>query len=102
MKFIERFLPVWSLEKKELAPKMIFIDGPRQSGKSTLLERFLEQQDCSPLLYNWDTLLPPAKDGPTFRRKSDPLDRQNTDENFRILNPSDFFFFTCDEKTIDK
>jgi ribosomal protein L11 methyltransferase len=48
------------------------------------------------------TLLPPAKDGPTFRRKSDPLDRQNTDENFRILNPSDFFFFTCDEKTIDK
>jgi hypothetical protein len=68
MKFIERFLPVWSLEKKELAPKMIFIDGPRQSGKSTLLERFLEQQDCSPLLYNWDTPKVKARyrEDPTF------------------------------------
>ena len=68
MKFVERFLPAWSLEKKEFAPKMIFIAGPRQSGKSTLLERFLGQQDCAPLLYNWDTPKVKAlyREDPTF------------------------------------
>lgn len=48
-------MPAWSLEKEILAPKMIFIAGPRQSGKTTLLEHFLAQKGCSSLFFNWDT-----------------------------------------------
>ena len=55
MEFIERYLPKWSLEKDVLAPKMIFIAGPRQSGKTTLLENFLAKHGCSSLFFNWDT-----------------------------------------------
>jgi len=55
MKFVERYLPIWSLEKKILAPKMIFIAGPRQSGKTTLLKHFLDKKGCPSLFYNWDT-----------------------------------------------
>ncbi|MCD6224116.1 MAG: ATP-binding protein [Deltaproteobacteria bacterium] len=55
MKFIERYLPIWSLEKEILAPKMIFIAGPRQSGKTTLIKHFLDKKGCSSLFFNWDT-----------------------------------------------
>jgi predicted AAA+ superfamily ATPase len=55
MEFKERYLSGWSLEKDTLAPKMIFIAGPRQSGKTTLLEHFLAKHGCLPLYFNWDT-----------------------------------------------
>lgn len=68
MKFLDRYLPIWSLKKDVLAPKMIFIAGPRQSGKSTLLEHFLAEQGCSSLLFNWDTpkLKALYREDPTF------------------------------------
>jgi len=55
MKFVDRYLPLWSLEKEILAPKMIFIAGPRQAGKTTLLEHFFSERGCSSLFFNWDT-----------------------------------------------
>ncbi len=55
MEFKERYLSGWSLEKDTLAPKMIFIAGPRQSGKTTLLEHFLAKHGCLSLYFNWDT-----------------------------------------------
>jgi len=55
MNYIQRYIPTWSLEKEILAPKMIFIAGPRQAGKSTMLSHFLEEKDCKSLLFNWDT-----------------------------------------------
>ncbi|RLB98074.1 MAG: hypothetical protein DRH90_22410 [Deltaproteobacteria bacterium] len=55
MEFIERYLPNWSLEREVLYPKMIFIAGPRQSGKTTLIEKFLASRHCSDLFFNWDT-----------------------------------------------
>jgi len=68
MEFIERYLPKWSLEKDVLAPKMIFIAGPRQSGKTTLLENFLAKRGCSSLFFNWDTPKVKAlyREDPTF------------------------------------
>ncbi|MCK4825153.1 ATP-binding protein [bacterium] len=68
MEFIERYLPKWSLEKDVLAPKMIFIAGPRQSGKTTLLENFLAKHGCSSLFFNWDTPKVKAlyREDPTF------------------------------------
>lgn len=68
MKFVERYLSKWSLEKDALAPKMIFIAGPRQSGKTTLLEHFLERHGCSSLFFNWDTPKVKAlyREDPTF------------------------------------
>ncbi|RKX59814.1 MAG: hypothetical protein DRP37_06085 [Thermodesulfobacteriota bacterium] len=68
MEFIERYLPKWSLEKNILAPKMIFIAGPRQSGKTTLLENFLAKRGCSSLFFNWDTPKVKAlyREDPTF------------------------------------
>jgi len=55
MKFVQRYLPAWSLENEMLAPKMIFIAGPRQCGKTTLIEKFLSSRKCEQLCYNWDT-----------------------------------------------
>ena len=55
MAYVERYLPNWSLENEILSPKMIFIAGPRQSGKTTLIETFLGNNGCSDLYYNWDT-----------------------------------------------
>lgn len=68
MEFIERYLPKWSLEKEVLAPKMIFIAGPRQSGKTTLLENFLAKHGCSSLFFNCDTPKVKAlyREDPTF------------------------------------
>jgi hypothetical protein len=35
---------------------MIFLAGPRQVGKTTLAKKWLEQQKCSKLYYNWDNI----------------------------------------------
>jgi len=68
MEFKERYLSGWSLEKDTLAPKMIFIAGPRQSGKTTLLEHFLTKHGCLSLYFNWDTPKVKAlyREDPTF------------------------------------
>lgn len=68
MNYFERYLPRWSLENEILAPKMIFIAGPRQSGKTTLVEFFLASKGCSNLYFNWDTpdVRKRYRDDPTF------------------------------------
>jgi len=68
MDYIERYLPYWSLENKILSPKMIFIAGPRQSGKTTLIEKHLASKECSELYFNWDTpnVRNQYRDDPTF------------------------------------
>lgn len=68
MEFYERYMPMWSLKKEALAPKMIFVAGPRQVGKTTMLEDFLASKGCSSLLFNWDTPRVKAayRDDPTF------------------------------------
>jgi len=82
MEFLERYLPIWSLKKEVLAPKMIFIAGPRQSGKTTLLEHFLAEEGCSSLFFNWDT--PKVKalylEDPTFfESEARSLKKENRD-----------------------
>ena len=68
MEFIKRYLSTWSLEKEELTPKMIFIAGPRQVGKTTMLEHFMNDKGCSDLFFNWDTPKVKAayREDPTF------------------------------------
>lgn len=88
MEYVKRYLPLWSLEKKSLAPKMIFIAGPRQSGKSTLLEHFLNQKKCSSLLYNWDTPRVKAlyRDDPTFLESDARLLKKGTKDVWVALD----------------
>lgn len=38
----------------ELADKMLFIAGPRQSGKTFLAKKWLSEKKCSENYYNWD------------------------------------------------
>lgn len=54
MKHLKRSLEEWSLKDDLLAPKMIFIAGPRQLGKTTLVEDFLTRKKCLNFLYNFD------------------------------------------------
>lgn len=88
MEYVERYLPRWSLEKEMLAPKMIFIAGPRQSGKSTLLEHFLAQKGCSSLFFNWDT--PKVKrlfrEDPTFFESSARLLKKGAGQTWIALD----------------
>ena len=88
MEYVERYLPRWSLEKEILAPKMIFIAGPRQSGKSTLLEHFLAQKGCSSMFFNWDT--PKVKrlfrEDPTFFESSARLLQKDAGQTWIALD----------------
>ena len=45
----------WALSEEILQGRMSFIAGPRQVGKTTAVQRFLENQGQSQLYYNWDT-----------------------------------------------
>ncbi len=65
--YIKRHMQEWSIGKTILAPQMIFIAGPRQAGKTTLIEQFLTSIKCGSLIFNWDT--------PDVKKKyrSDPL-----------------------------
>lgn len=38
----------------EFSDKMIFLTGPRQTGKTFLAKQWLEQKSCAKLYYNWD------------------------------------------------
>lgn len=50
---LERWLePV--LEDPALDPKMRFVAGPRQSGKTTMARAILSRHDSENLLFNWD------------------------------------------------
>ena len=88
MKFCERYLPEWSLNKAVLAPKMIFVAGPRQSGKTTLLQHFLMKKGCSRLFYNWDTpyVKKLFRDDPTFFESASRLLKSNIPEIWVALD----------------
>lgn len=38
----------------EFSGKMIFLSGPRQTGKTFLAKQWLDEKDCLNLYYNWD------------------------------------------------
>ncbi len=50
---LERWLRA-ILEDPALDPKMWFIAGPRQTGKTTLARSILNRHDSDQLLFNWD------------------------------------------------
>lgn len=61
---------------------MIFVAGPRQAGKSTLLANFLKEKGCDTLLYNWDTPAVKAlyRKDPLFFESSARLLKRNQPE----------------------
>ncbi|MFH1654768.1 MAG: AAA family ATPase [Pseudomonadota bacterium] len=54
MKDIQRFLKEYGLEEAKKNRQMVFICGPRQTGKTTLAREFLKEMDCQDLYFNWD------------------------------------------------
>ena len=58
---------------------MIFIAGPRQSGKTTLLRHFLAEKKCNDLFFNWDTpkVRNEFRKDPTFFESTARLKRKN-------------------------
>lgn len=52
--FVEREIADFAFSDKWLGGTMLFIAGPRQSGKTSLARRHLKQEGCSALYYNWD------------------------------------------------
>lgn len=52
--FYNRDLADFAFSEKWLQGSMLFIAGPRQSGKTSLARWFLDKKDCSPLYFNWD------------------------------------------------
>src|SRR3990167_4159180 len=48
------FLEDWALSPSHLHGRMSFIAGPRQVGKTTLLQKFLSECNLGNLYYNWD------------------------------------------------
>jgi len=82
MHYVKRYLSSWSLENKILSPKMIFVAGPRQAGKSTLLANFLKEKGCGVLLFNWDTPAVKAlyRKDPLFFESSARLLKRNQTE----------------------
>ena len=53
---INHLIRQWALDKKFLYGRMSFICGPRQIGKTTLVQNHLEQIKQSENYHNWDSL----------------------------------------------
>ncbi len=53
-KFIEREIADFAFSDEWLGGTMLFIAGPRQCGKTSLARKFLDENGCSSLYYNWD------------------------------------------------
>lgn len=68
MKYISRYIEKGVLE--DLTQKMVFISGPRQSGKTTLAKQILKRMNCSisRCYLNWDS----AKDREMIIREEFP------------------------------
>lgn len=58
---IDRHILSWALSEKHLHARMSFIAGPRQIGKTTAVQRFLQSLHQEKLYYNWDS--------PTVKRR---------------------------------
>lgn len=54
MRLIHPFMEQWALSAPHLHGRMSFIAGPRQVGKTTMVENFLSSLHQAPLYYNWD------------------------------------------------
>ena len=52
--FKEREIADFVFSDEWLGNTMLFIAGPRQCGKTSLVRKFLEEKGCSSLYYNWD------------------------------------------------
>lgn len=52
---MERSLASWAFSEEFLGRRMAFIAGPRQVGKTTLVQNFLQSKGFPSLYYNWDT-----------------------------------------------
>ena len=52
---MERSLTSWAFSDEFVGRRMAFIAGPRQVGKTTLVQGFLRSKGFSSLYYNWDT-----------------------------------------------
>ncbi len=52
-----RLIASWALSPEHLNGRMSFIAGPRQIGKTTLIENFLKQKNIQGHYYNWDSPL---------------------------------------------
>ncbi len=50
-------LNYWALDKQSLHDRMSFICGPRQIGKTTLVQHYLKQVNYLKNYYNWDSII---------------------------------------------
>lgn len=52
--FIEREISDFAFSDSWLSDSMLFVAGPRQCGKTSLARKFLSENNCDSLYYNWD------------------------------------------------
>ncbi len=50
-----RYIEQYALREIDKHRQMLFIVGPRQSGKTTSVKQFLDKNKCGDLYFNWDT-----------------------------------------------
>ena len=51
---MERFIGTYIFDPEMIAGKMIFLTGPRQVGKTTFAQNWLESSDSKDTYFNWD------------------------------------------------
>jgi hypothetical protein len=54
--YITRSIETYAFDENLIGRHMVFIAGPRQTGKTRLAKEWLNKNGCSPLYFNWDDL----------------------------------------------
>lgn len=56
-KFINRLPEEYAFDSDLIARHMVFLAGPRQTGKTRLAKEWLKKSACTPLYFNWDDVM---------------------------------------------
>lgn len=54
--YISRYIETYAFDEDLVGRHMIFIAGPRQTGKTWLAKQWLKKKACSELYFNWDDI----------------------------------------------
>ncbi len=54
--YIDRFAEDYAFDEELTGRHMVFLAGPRQTGKTMLAKKWLKKNRCSSLYYNWDDI----------------------------------------------
>jgi predicted AAA+ superfamily ATPase len=54
--YISRYIETYAFDENLVGRHMVFIAGPRQTGKTWLAKQWLKKKACSELYFNWDDI----------------------------------------------